>query len=146
LAEREFEALKERVAGKREGFRRVSCINATLPLSQISNFADDLCSECKVCLPFPLIELEALSLFLLFLLGCWICVPHVGHPYKEYLATSEFEADLIILVDSIELGFGLVGCFVSLSVYDGRYSVIWLFQRKKIKSKTCIFLVPNYLK
>ncbi|KAE8056809.1 hypothetical protein FH972_013546 [Carpinus fangiana] len=47
LAEREFEALKERVAGKREGFRRVSCINATLPLSQISNFSDDLCSECK---------------------------------------------------------------------------------------------------
>ncbi|XP_062164794.1 GCN5-related N-acetyltransferase 7, chloroplastic isoform X2 [Alnus glutinosa] len=47
LAEREFEALKERVAGIREGFRRVSCINATLPMSQISNFADDLCSECK---------------------------------------------------------------------------------------------------
>ncbi|GMY35496.1 FkbH domain containing protein [Fagus crenata] len=47
LAEREFEALKERVAGKREGFRRVSCINATLPLSEISNFSDDLCTECK---------------------------------------------------------------------------------------------------
>ncbi|XP_059636117.1 GCN5-related N-acetyltransferase 7, chloroplastic isoform X1 [Cornus florida] len=47
LAEREFEALKERVAGKREGFRRVSCINATVPLSQIATISDDLCSECK---------------------------------------------------------------------------------------------------
>ncbi|XP_010536949.1 PREDICTED: uncharacterized protein LOC104811821 isoform X2 [Tarenaya hassleriana] len=47
LAEREFEALKERVSGKREGFRRVSCINATLPLSQISIASDDLCSTCK---------------------------------------------------------------------------------------------------
>ncbi|KAK7854647.1 GCN5-related N-acetyltransferase 7, chloroplastic [Quercus suber] len=47
LAEREFEALKERVAGKREGFRRVSCINATLPLSELSSFSDDLCAECK---------------------------------------------------------------------------------------------------
>ncbi|KAL6331718.1 hypothetical protein AAG906_016714 [Vitis piasezkii] len=47
LAEREFEALKERVAGKREGFRRVSCINATIPLSQISSFSDDLCAACK---------------------------------------------------------------------------------------------------
>ncbi|XP_041019037.1 uncharacterized protein LOC121260980 isoform X1 [Juglans microcarpa x Juglans regia] len=47
LTEREFEALKERVAGKREGFRRVSCINATLPVSQISSFSDDLCAACK---------------------------------------------------------------------------------------------------
>ncbi|XP_010265289.1 PREDICTED: uncharacterized protein LOC104603058 isoform X2 [Nelumbo nucifera] len=47
LAEREFEALKERIAGKRIGFRRVSCINATLPLSETSNFSDDLCSACK---------------------------------------------------------------------------------------------------
>lgn len=47
MAEREFEALKERVAGKREGFKKVSCINATLPLSQISIFADDLCASCK---------------------------------------------------------------------------------------------------
>ncbi|OMO72762.1 hypothetical protein COLO4_27474 [Corchorus olitorius] len=47
LAEREFEALKERIAGKREGFKRVSCINATLPLSQLSNSADDLCAACK---------------------------------------------------------------------------------------------------
>ncbi|KAJ8617247.1 hypothetical protein MRB53_013433 [Persea americana] len=47
LAEREFEALKERIAGKRIGFTRVSCINATLPLSQILSSSDDLCSTCK---------------------------------------------------------------------------------------------------
>ncbi|PSS04310.1 Acyl-CoA N-acyltransferase protein [Actinidia chinensis var. chinensis] len=47
LAEREFEAIKERVAGKRTGFRRVSCINATLPLSHVLSFSDDLCSACK---------------------------------------------------------------------------------------------------
>ncbi|XP_061347465.1 GCN5-related N-acetyltransferase 7, chloroplastic isoform X2 [Gastrolobium bilobum] len=47
LAEREFEALKERVSGKRTGFRRVSCINASLPLSHISTLSDDLCSSCK---------------------------------------------------------------------------------------------------
>ncbi|PON56033.1 FkbH domain containing protein [Parasponia andersonii] len=47
LAEREFEALKERIAGKREDFKRVSCINATVPLSQISNLSDDLCAACK---------------------------------------------------------------------------------------------------
>ncbi|XP_065851123.1 GCN5-related N-acetyltransferase 7, chloroplastic [Euphorbia lathyris] len=47
LVEREFEAVKERIAGKRTGFRRVSCINATLPLSQVSNLSDELCAECK---------------------------------------------------------------------------------------------------
>ncbi|GAV90912.1 Acetyltransf_1 domain-containing protein [Cephalotus follicularis] len=47
LAEREFEALKERVAGKRSGFTRVSCINATLPLSHLSSISDDLCAVCK---------------------------------------------------------------------------------------------------
>ncbi|KAL6973743.1 GCN5-related N-acetyltransferase 7, chloroplastic [Sarracenia purpurea var. burkii] len=47
LVEREFEALKERVAGKRAGFRRVSCINATLPLSHVLNISDDLSSTCK---------------------------------------------------------------------------------------------------
>lgn len=52
LAEREFEALKERVSGKRMGFRRVSCINASLPLSHIASLSDDLSSSCKVCL-FP---------------------------------------------------------------------------------------------
>ncbi|KAL5548875.1 hypothetical protein UlMin_004106 [Ulmus minor] len=47
LAEREFVALKERIAGKREGFKLVSCINATVPLSQISSLSDDLCAACK---------------------------------------------------------------------------------------------------
>uniref|UniRef100_A0A2P2JDI9 Uncharacterized protein LOC105633600 isoform X2 n=1 Tax=Rhizophora mucronata TaxID=61149 RepID=A0A2P2JDI9_RHIMU len=47
LAEREFEALKERLAGRATGFRRVSCINATLPLSQLSNMFDDFCAKCK---------------------------------------------------------------------------------------------------
>ncbi|KAJ6407014.1 hypothetical protein OIU84_010518 [Salix udensis] len=48
LAEREFEALKERIAGKRTGFNRVSCLNATLPLSQLlSLFDDDLGPQCK---------------------------------------------------------------------------------------------------
>ncbi|KAM1196169.1 hypothetical protein ACFX13_023131 [Malus domestica] len=49
LAEREFEAMKERVGGKRKGFRRVSCINASVPLSQISSLSvsDEFCAECK---------------------------------------------------------------------------------------------------
>ncbi|XP_027331827.1 uncharacterized protein LOC113847136 isoform X1 [Abrus precatorius] len=47
LAEREFEALQERVSGKRMGFRRVSCINASLPLSHIATLSHDLCSSCK---------------------------------------------------------------------------------------------------
>ncbi|KAL2977574.1 hypothetical protein AAZX31_13G075200 [Glycine max] len=29
------------------GFRRVSCINASLPLSHIATLSDDLCSSCK---------------------------------------------------------------------------------------------------
>lgn len=51
MAEREFEALKERIAGKRLGFKRVSCINATLPLSQISSISEDLSTACKVLYP-----------------------------------------------------------------------------------------------
>lgn len=47
LAEREFEALKERIAGKRTGFGRVTCINATLPLSHVLTISDDLCTTCK---------------------------------------------------------------------------------------------------
>ncbi|CAA2945556.1 Histone acetyltransferase [Olea europaea subsp. europaea] len=47
LTEHEFEALKERVAGLRKGFRRVSCINATLPLSTVSSVSHDLCTSCK---------------------------------------------------------------------------------------------------
>ncbi|XP_074362505.1 GCN5-related N-acetyltransferase 7, chloroplastic [Apium graveolens] len=48
LAEREFEALKERIAGKRLGFKRVSCIIATLPVSQISSISEDLSTACKI--------------------------------------------------------------------------------------------------
>ncbi|XP_020103351.1 uncharacterized protein LOC109720557 isoform X1 [Ananas comosus] len=47
LAEREFEALKDRISGKRIGFKRVSCINATLPLSPSLASANELCSVCK---------------------------------------------------------------------------------------------------
>ncbi|KAL6012266.1 GCN5-related N-acetyltransferase 7, chloroplastic [Asimina triloba] len=47
LAEREFEALKDRIAGKRIGFNKVSCINATLPLSRTIRSSKDLCSACK---------------------------------------------------------------------------------------------------
>ncbi|XP_057967413.1 GCN5-related N-acetyltransferase 7, chloroplastic isoform X1 [Malania oleifera] len=47
LVDHEFEALKERVAGKRKGFRRVSCINASLPFSEISKISNDLSAACK---------------------------------------------------------------------------------------------------
>ncbi|KAI0492471.1 hypothetical protein KFK09_026744 [Dendrobium nobile] len=47
LTEREYEALKERVAGKKIGFKRVRCINATLPSSTTLKPFDELCSSCK---------------------------------------------------------------------------------------------------
>ncbi|XP_054821743.1 uncharacterized protein LOC129320349 [Prosopis cineraria] len=47
LADREFEALKERVSGTRAGFRRVSCINASLPESHVYSISNELCSACK---------------------------------------------------------------------------------------------------
>ncbi|RZC69705.1 hypothetical protein C5167_032838 [Papaver somniferum] len=47
LAELEFEASKERIAGTREGFKRVCCVNVTLPLSRMSSSSDELCSACK---------------------------------------------------------------------------------------------------
>ncbi|CAI0394104.1 unnamed protein product [Linum tenue] len=47
LAEREYEAMKERIDGLRPMFRRVSCLNATLPLSQFTEFFEDFCDECK---------------------------------------------------------------------------------------------------
>ncbi|GAB2267475.1 hypothetical protein Dimus_002458 [Dionaea muscipula] len=47
LTEIEYEALKERIAGETKGFRRVSCINASVPLSELMSVADDLCSKCK---------------------------------------------------------------------------------------------------
>ncbi|XP_058113916.1 GCN5-related N-acetyltransferase 7, chloroplastic isoform X4 [Magnolia sinica] len=47
LSEREFEALKDRIAGKRIGFNRVSCINATIPISQTLRSSNGLCTACK---------------------------------------------------------------------------------------------------
>ncbi|XP_027069897.1 uncharacterized protein LOC113775337 [Coffea eugenioides] len=47
LAEHEYKALKERIAGTRLGFKKVSCINATLPWSQVATISDDLCKSCK---------------------------------------------------------------------------------------------------
>ncbi|EYU37112.1 hypothetical protein ABFS82_10G130900 [Erythranthe guttata] len=47
LVEREFEALKERVSGLRKGFRKVSCINATLPISLVLNISEELSASCK---------------------------------------------------------------------------------------------------
>lgn len=70
LAEREFEALKERVSGKKTGFTRVSCINASIPLSHISALHDDLCSSCKVCFfPFLYTSPRNVVLFVVFLFG-----------------------------------------------------------------------------
>ncbi|KAL9224139.1 hypothetical protein vseg_000205 [Gypsophila vaccaria] len=46
LVEREFNGLKERVSGNREGFRKVSCINVSLPLSHVSSLSEDLCNSC----------------------------------------------------------------------------------------------------
>ena len=61
MAELEFEALKERVAGK----SRVT----------LSSFSDDLCVACKVCLPFPLFVL-ARTFFLstVLLVFWWFCM------------------------------------------------------------------------
>ncbi|KAJ7979537.1 Acyl-CoA N-acyltransferase protein [Quillaja saponaria] len=59
--------------GKGTGFRRVSCLNATLPLSHISSVSDDLCTEffCQWRRPFyswdTLILINALA-FLMNLL------------------------------------------------------------------------------
>lgn len=47
MTEREYEALKDRVGGMRIGFKRVTCINATLPLSPSLVSAHELCSSCK---------------------------------------------------------------------------------------------------
>ncbi|KAI3996593.1 hypothetical protein MKX01_009425 [Papaver californicum] len=47
LAELEFEASKERIAGTREGFKRVCCVNVTIPMSRMSSSLDELCSACK---------------------------------------------------------------------------------------------------
>ncbi|EPS68011.1 hypothetical protein M569_06762, partial [Genlisea aurea] len=48
LSEHEFEALKERVTGKKRiGFVRVSCIIATLPTSMVVNISADLSASCS---------------------------------------------------------------------------------------------------
>lgn len=47
MSELEFEALKNRIAGKHSGFKRVACVIATIPLSEALEFMDDLCSSCK---------------------------------------------------------------------------------------------------
>ncbi|OQU80207.1 hypothetical protein SORBI_3007G093900 [Sorghum bicolor] len=48
LADREFEALQDRISGKMINFQRVSCINGTVPLSPSLMSAEELCSTCKV--------------------------------------------------------------------------------------------------
>lgn len=72
MAEQEFEALKERVSGLRKGFRKVSCINATLPMSVLSSVSDELCSACKVsfCLVFAPV---AYQYFLYIMFGFVLC-------------------------------------------------------------------------
>ncbi|CAO2201219.1 unnamed protein product [Urochloa humidicola] len=47
LADREFEALQDRISGKMINFQRVSCINGTVPLSSSLMTAEELCSMCK---------------------------------------------------------------------------------------------------
>ncbi|CDP21704.1 unnamed protein product [Coffea canephora] len=47
LAEHEYKALKERIAGTWLGFKKVSCINATLPWSHVATISDDICKSCK---------------------------------------------------------------------------------------------------
>ncbi|XP_066330181.1 GCN5-related N-acetyltransferase 7, chloroplastic-like isoform X1 [Miscanthus floridulus] len=47
LADREFEALQDRISGKMINFQRVSCINGTVPLSPSLMSAEELCSTCK---------------------------------------------------------------------------------------------------
>lgn len=86
MAEREFEAVKERIAGKRTGFRRVSCINASLPLSQISSLSEELCAECKVG------YFLSKTSFLLSFLGFFFCFPifaafHLAYKCIELLGS-----------------------------------------------------------
>ncbi|KAJ4792029.1 Acyl-CoA N-acyltransferases (NAT) superfamily protein [Rhynchospora pubera] len=47
LTEREYEGLNDRISGKLVAFKRVACINATLPISGSLISAEGLCSECK---------------------------------------------------------------------------------------------------
>ncbi|KAG8046862.1 hypothetical protein GUJ93_ZPchr0008g13060 [Zizania palustris] len=47
LADREYEALHDRISGKMINFQRVSCINGTVPLLPSFASAEELCSTCK---------------------------------------------------------------------------------------------------
>ncbi|KAJ3698392.1 hypothetical protein LUZ61_002097 [Rhynchospora tenuis] len=47
LTEREYEGLNDRISGKLVAFKRVACVNATLPISGSLISAEGLCSECK---------------------------------------------------------------------------------------------------
>lgn len=47
MAEREYEALQDRISGKMINFQRVSCINGTVPLLPSLMSAEELCSTCK---------------------------------------------------------------------------------------------------
>ncbi|CAM0903304.1 unnamed protein product [Alopecurus aequalis] len=47
LAEREYEALQNRISGNMINFQRVSCINGTVPLLPSLISAEELCSVCK---------------------------------------------------------------------------------------------------
>ncbi|XP_078171549.1 acyl-CoA N-acyltransferases (NAT) superfamily protein isoform X2 [Carex rostrata] len=47
LTEREYEGLNDRISGKLVAFKRVACINATLPITHSLISAEELCSECK---------------------------------------------------------------------------------------------------
>ncbi|XP_052164448.1 uncharacterized protein LOC127781525 [Oryza glaberrima] len=47
LADREYDALQDRISGKMINFQRVSCINGTVPLLPSLVSAEELCSTCK---------------------------------------------------------------------------------------------------
>uniref|UniRef100_A0ACD5VW71 Uncharacterized protein n=1 Tax=Avena sativa TaxID=4498 RepID=A0ACD5VW71_AVESA len=47
LAEREYEALQNRISGNMINFQRVACINGTVPLLPSLMSAEQLCSVCK---------------------------------------------------------------------------------------------------
>ncbi|KAM0847082.1 hypothetical protein ACQ4PT_055248 [Festuca glaucescens] len=47
LAEREYEALQNRISGNMINFQRVACINGTVPLLPSLMSAEELCSACK---------------------------------------------------------------------------------------------------
>ncbi|KAG6509184.1 hypothetical protein ZIOFF_034575 [Zingiber officinale] len=44
---REFDGLRDHIAGRTPGYNAVACINGTLPVSTFSGYAEELCSLCK---------------------------------------------------------------------------------------------------